>query len=78
MQTSKTMPVKWTESATGFSAQTSFGFAHINKEDKTCSILGITGTRNNFYKNITNVAQLKARVEELHLSTINKALQYVY
>lgn len=69
--------IKWIESPLGFTAQTSFGFVHINKETKEVTLSSFTGTRSKFFNDIKDLKQLKIKVEEMHLSTINRVLSYV-
>lgn len=69
--------IKWIESPLGLTAQTSFGFVHINKITKDATLFSFIGTRSKFFNDIKDIKQLKLKVEEMHLSTINKALAYV-
>ena len=69
--------IKWIESPLSFTAQTSFGFVHIDKTTKDTTLFSFTGIRSKFFNEIKDIRQLKLKVEEMHLSTITKALAYV-
>lgn len=73
----KTLKLFWIESPQGFTAQTSFGFAHICKLTSKATVMSFTGTRESFFSSIKNINELKAKVEEMHQITLKTALMYI-
>lgn len=61
----------WMETNTAFTAQTSFGLAHICKQTKLVTFYSPTGTVERTYPKM-DIKKVKQKVEDLHQVQIDK------
>lgn len=66
-------PIKWVECNSAFTAETSFGRAHISKKYKEAWIYSPTGSRQ-IYPDIKDINKLKQKVQDQHDIQISQVL----